>query len=111
MEGLKPPDRSTYLDMQAAQLLTGCALASALKGDAEAAEEYLRQAMEQAARFDATPCYQLTGIRFVQNEKSFTAFDDFGGTATEGIGRTLTDNGDDAAALLALWQSWQRKKQ
>jgi len=75
-------------------LLTLCAFSSMDMGDAAQAEEYLKQARDQAARFDAAPDCTMEHLRFIVPNQS-AAYDDFGATAADGIRQLLEENRED----------------
>lgn len=66
----------------------------------------LRHALEiaraWAERFDADPCYDVTGIRFVNMSERATFYDDMGATAMEAIEKVIDEQKDER--LSALWK-------
>ena len=110
VEGLRNPARTTYLDMELVQLLTGMAIMSAEKGDASGAKSLLGQAIDKAKAFDHTPSYGFAGMRFFTGNTNATAFDDFGDTALEGVHKALqTQKPPIKETLLGLWDELTRE--
>ena len=71
-------------------------------GDDAAARHALEIARAWAERFDADPCYDVTGIRFVNMSERATSYDDMGATATEAIEKVIDEQKDER--LSALWK-------
>ncbi len=107
-EGLKKPGKTSYLDKVSVMLLTLCAFSSMDMGDGEQAEAYLRQAWDQAVRFDAAPSYTLENVRFITTHQS-AAYDDFGATAAGSIRKLLEENQAEYPALLERWKEMERR--
>ena len=107
-EGLKKPGKISYLDKVSVMLLTLCAFSSLDMGDGEQAEEYLRQARDQAARFDAAPDCTLENVRFIVPSQS-AAYDDFGATAADGVRQLLEENREEYPSLLKQWEKLNRE--
>lgn len=106
-EGLKQPGKTSYLDKVSVMLLTLCAFSSLAMGQSGQAEDYLRQARDQAARFDAAPDCTLENMRFIAAPQS-AAYDDFGATAADGIRQLLEENRADYPTLLEQWEKMSR---
>ncbi len=103
LEGLKRPERATYLTKAQAMLLCGCAQVAADKGDVIKTEQYLRLALKAARAFDAAPDFASRGIRFYHGkEQSFG--DDFGETAICGIEKSLMEDERTSPILTELWR-------
>lgn len=107
-EGLKKPGKTSYLDKVSVMLLTLCAFSSMDMGDAAQAEEYLKQARDQAARFDAAPNCTMEHVRFIIPSQN-AAYDDFGATAADGIRRLLEENREEYPGLLEQWEKLCRE--
>ena len=90
-------------------LLALCAFSSLDMGDGEQAEEYLRQARDQAARFDAAPDCTLENVRFIVPSQS-AAYDDFGATAADGVRQLLEENREEYPSLLEQWEKLNREE-
>ena len=71
-------------------------------GDDAAARRALEAARAWAERFDAEPCYDVTGIRFVNMSERATFYDDMGATAADAIEKVIVEQKDER--LSALWQ-------
>lgn len=108
-EGLKKPGKTSYLDKVSVMLLTLCAFSSMDMGNEGQAEEYLRQARDQAARFDAAPDCTLENMRFTVPSQS-AAYDDFGATAADGIRQLLEENREEYPGLLEQWETLCREE-
>lgn len=101
--GLRVSDAACFMDKDDARTLTVLAEISMLQGKEAQAYRYLKQAKASAEKFDAAPDYSMSGMRFYHGSPDARAYDDFGDTALEGIGRFLED--DEAAPhLRPIWK-------
>lgn len=97
-------DRVTYFDKLEATLLVACAQ---LSQDPEDRRAYLRRAVEAAERFDAAPDYTPEAFRFYYGDRSNTAFDDIGVSASEMVRSAAAQD----AALYSEWETIQHEKE
>lgn len=100
--GLKEGSAPCFLDKVNAMLLAGLALVKLKKGNADAATEALRHARALAVRFDASPDYRASTIRFVTNDRQMGVYDDIGTTAMEGVRKTVAELENEK--LLKIWK-------
>lgn len=103
VRGLIVPGEPTYYVKLVAQIETCSALCAAAGGDRDGAKKHLLAAREAALAFDSAPCYDFCKSKFYACEKTRTAFDDFGSTATEAVRHAIGENADTADMLTALW--------
>lgn len=102
-QGLRITDRPCMLDKDDARNLTVLAEVAILLGQEELAYTHLKAAKQAAEKFDSAPDYSMAGMRFYHGSPDARAYDDFGDTALEGIGRFLED--DEAAPhLRPIWK-------
>ncbi len=102
--GMRGSDDSVYLDKGDSILLVLCAHMSLTLGDKDAARRWLKEARATALRFDASPNYSLSGIKFFHSTEEVTAYDDIGESAEQGILSYFAANGEDTAELAKLWE-------
>lgn len=100
--GLNRPDAAGFTDKYEAILWVLRAYVWLRQNQPGRAEDCLRRARGIARRFDAAPCYDGTGLRFVARVEKATAVDDLGSTAREGIERVLAEQ--NAPELTELWR-------
>lgn len=108
MENAKE-DRSNvaYLDKPIAVFYAICANLSALIGEAEKAESYLRRAYEIAFHYDAKPTYSAENIRFlIGNTGNSFSYDNLGETAIASVENQLEKEKADKQ----VWEIWEKIK-
>ncbi|MCR5102836.1 MAG: helix-turn-helix domain-containing protein [Eubacterium sp.] len=98
--GLKRSDKPFYLDKIISVLYVYKAFAELMLGDNNSSNKSLKQGIKTAEAFDANPDYSMDSIRFT-NPKGYTAHDDLGTTATEGIEGIIKEINN--SELKALW--------
>ncbi|MGN1002458.1 MAG: helix-turn-helix domain-containing protein [Oscillospiraceae bacterium] len=108
LEGVRLPDRSSYLERLQVILLCCCAHAAGDRGDPEAAERFLRRAAESARAFDAAPDYGMDHVKFYQG-KDCSCGDDFGETALAGIDRFVREEAG-SELLREIWRRIQNEQ-
>lgn len=102
-KGLRASDAACFMDKDDVRTLTVLAEISMLQGKEAQAYQYLKQAKASAEKFDSAPDYSMAGMRFYHGSPDARAYDDFGDTALEGIGRFIED--DEAAPhLRPIWK-------
>ena len=104
----KEAGRSSFLDKPRASLHVCLALAQLELGETDEARRSLRAARELAEKFDRSPTYEVSSIRFVSVDERQTAFDDLGETAMECIRNAVRDM--DSEILSALWEEIGREE-
>lgn len=80
------------------------AYVSLKRDDTARAELYLKEARDEALRFDAAPSYSGDRLRYVNLKRAASTFDDLGATAMESVERLLREQLTDAPQLQTLWQ-------
>lgn len=108
-QGLREPGHVTYMDKIDVGILGVLAETSAMRGQEEAACRWLKQAKEQAERFDAAPEYGMRGVKFYHASQSATVYDDFGETAMDGLLRILEED-ENGRMLRPLWEQLTREE-
>lgn len=89
-EGLVRADEPSSMVKSCAMMAACVGVTERGAGDDAAARHALEIARAWAERFDADPCYDVTGIRFVNMSERATFYDDMGATATEAIEKRTT---------------------
>lgn len=100
--GLNRSDGAAFTDKCEATLWAMRAHIHLRQARPDKARDCLRRSLAIARRFDASPCYDGTSLRFVDRLEKATAVDDLGPTAREGIERTVAEQND--TELTALWR-------
>ena len=102
LQGLKIERKSVaYVDKIIAPCYAESAGISRLLGEKEKAEEYLRLAHEVATKFDASPTYTISNIKFCVGDTSKTrAYDDLGESVVSSVEKGIRD--DDI--LYNIWE-------
>lgn len=107
--GLKREGKPNFLEKTNALLYAVMAGGYAAKGEWEQAECVLKQAREQAEKFDSQPDYCSKNIKYCDEETKGTAHDDMGSSAVEGIERILgEDLWEQGDRLWKLWKEWDK---
>lgn len=101
-EGLVRADEPSSMVKSCAMMAACVGVTERGAGDDAAARRALEAAWAWAERFDADPCYDVTGIRFVNMSERATFYDDMGATATEAIEKVIDEQKDER--LSALWK-------
>jgi len=99
--GLRRENRPNFLDKISAVLLSTLAWSQFTSGQEDEARRSLRSAKALAARFDASPSYDESDIRFIGRIEGASAHDDMGATATEAVRHAVSEF--DNEAFSALW--------
>lgn len=99
---LKEPGRNNYLDKAGVQLFVCLAAAQTQLGDRPGAADSLRVARALAEQFDRAPDYSAASLRFTDDRRPSSAFDDLSDTAMDCLQSTL--DGFKNGALAALWR-------
>lgn len=108
IRGLRQPGKTSYLDKLEATLMLACAHTLLKESKREEAEACLQAALKTALRFDTAPDYSTSSVRFCEQMRPGTAFDNIGATAMEGLGNIVKECDD--AAMTALWEDMSREK-
>lgn len=103
LESIRMAEESpTYVDKLRAALYGSCANLSYLLG--RTVKPYLQKAYRLAMAFDASPTYNIYGLKFCFGEiKEATAYDDIGETAMKAVEWQLQEN-QCGEALLPMWE-------
>ena len=101
-EGLVRADEPSSMVKSCAMMAACVGVTERGAGDDAAARCALEAAWAWAERFDADPCYDVTGIRFVNMSERATFYDDMGATAMEAIEKVIDEQKDER--LSALWK-------
>lgn len=101
-EGLVRADEPSLMVKSCAMMAACVGVTERGAGDDAAARRALEIARAWAERFDDDPCYDVTGIRFVNMSERATFYDDMGATAMEAIERVIDEQKDER--LSALWK-------
>ena len=101
-EGLVRADEPSSMVKSCAMMAACEGVTERGAGDDAAARRALEAAWAWAERFDADPCYDVTGIRFVNMSERATFYDDMGATAMEAIEKVSDEQKDER--LSALWK-------
>ena len=78
-----------FTDKIVSVFLLDLALLRDMKGDTEAAEETLREAVNTARDFDADPVFTLENLIFYEEDTVTSVYDDTGPTALDGLRSSL----------------------
>ena len=105
--GLKNPKKQGYMDKSEAFLWAMRADVLLSLSRKEEAINSLRRAKDVALRFDESPNYDVSSIRFVYCEVPSSAFVDFGDTAMIGVDEFIKSQKKDE--LSNLWTSLRRE--
>ena len=89
LEGLKTEGDSDFMDKFSAELQAMLSFAQLRSGMAEEAEASLLKAKVYALRFDSSPDYRVTSLRFTDRKATGMLFDVFGDTAVSSLGRII----------------------
>lgn len=106
LTGLKIETEPDVMDRILAQLLAEHAYAQAASGMRKEAAETLQKARHYADRFDSTPNYGITALKFVDKKDHFMIFDILGEKANEGIEKLLELLDDQQ--LTQVWQEMDK---
>ena len=101
-EGLVQADEPSSMVKSCAMMAACVGVTEHGAGDDAAARRALEAAHAWAERFDAAPCYDVTGIRFVKMSERATFYDDMGATAADAIEKVIAEQKDEC--LSALWR-------
>lgn len=89
--GLRDTAVVNWMDRGNVRLFTILAEVEFLRGNRQAAHDWLRRARDSARKFDAAPDYRTgAGMKFYHGSEKATAYDDMGDTAKEMIERYMT---------------------
>ena len=100
--GLRRNDKPFYLDKIISVLYVYKAFAELMLGNKNSAKKSLKQGSKTAEAFDINPDYSMDSIKFTEPKK-YTAHDDLGTTATEGIEDIIKEINN--SEFKALWDS------
>lgn len=101
----------TFTDKITAVLVAQCAVWEASMGHFEQAKMYIEEAYKLAMQFDASPVYNMQGIKFFEGEEvEAVAYDDMGKTAMEAVGNVLGEGGADAEAYRYVQERWEEMR-
>lgn len=98
---LRKDGKTDLLDKIAAEMQIIVAFSYLKEGDADAAQDAARKALEMAHRFDAAPDYSLSSVKFITPGEDVITTDSLGSTAVSGIETIIAFTQD--AELSALW--------
>ena len=92
------PGKVSYLDKLTAKVYAGKAMQYQRMGKFEEMEKTLQLAYRYADLYDDDPQRSIRNIRFCEDcQENITAFDDFGGTARQGVEITMNERKPEAA--------------
>lgn len=104
LKGLEQDGKVSYLDRMEVRLLSANIHLALKKGDVERAKSFLTEAIAVAERFDLSPEYGFSKMKFFHGKDVKTAFDDFGKSAKNGLRHSLELSFDTAEQALKLWK-------
>ena len=107
-QGLKKPGIPSFLDKNEASLWAILAMMQFRLEKIEEAKASLRQAKAVAGMFDANPSYDARNVRFISPTESASSADDLGATATDGIERIVSENGNQK--WMNIWKEIRDEK-
>ena len=99
---LKSGEKPNYFDKIRSMFLAVLAGAQLRSGQTDEARATLKEALDNAKRFDAAPSYEVDDIRFVTHIEGASVYDDLGATAMESLEKVIPTLEDEA--LSALWK-------
>ena len=109
LSGLCTENKPSYLDKVNSGLLAALAGSQFLSGQTDASRLSLLQAKKLAVRFDASPVYDESGIRFIDRIEFASAYDDLGATALQTVSGVV--NGFESKEFSALWTEISESKE
>ncbi len=107
IRGLKKEDAPDFLDKICAAFLTLLAHTQLLEGGKREAADSLRKADELVRRFDSSPDYSVSSIRYVTDPEQIRVYDTLGATAEESVAELLEELG--SQELSQLWEEVRRR--
>lgn len=112
LESIKTDEESvSYVDKIRAPYYSECAHLADIMGRKGEVESYLRQALRIAKAFDASPVYNIYGIKFCIGEtKHATAYDDMGKTAIDAIENQMLEE-PWSKELRTLWEELKNEQE
>ncbi len=105
--GLRKGDRANFLDKVGSAFLAALAFARFRSGRRGEASDTLREARELAARFDSSPSYDESDIRFIDRIEGASTHDDIGATALDAVRNVV--EGCENEEFSALWASVEKE--
>lgn len=101
LSGIRKQNKADYFDKTDAILMTLLAHAALRLGNAEEAGRFLKKTASVSRRFDVSPDYGISSIRFVSVQKDWNLHDMLGRTVEESVGYIVSRLSD--PALASLW--------
>ena len=109
IHNLQDPNQTCFLDRTEAVYLALLAEMQVRTGQKKEAKEALRQAKQNALRFDAAPNYALNRLRFVMPDEHMSAYDSMGETAMAGLLAAIQEEHD--PELTELWDELENESE
>lgn len=102
LEGLRTEGKGSYTDKLNTSLSVLNAAVCINSNNLEQAENYLKEARSFAQRFDRSPSFTCSSIKYYRGEEH-SFYDDIGETAMTGIERMINLSTDEKEKLLEMW--------
>ena len=109
LQGLRLPGEPSFLDKLEAICLCRVVMLRMRQNNRDKALQALRRAVMLARRFDKSPQYKMSGIRFFHGSGIETAYDDFGTNTLDGLYQQLTENPETRTQMQSLWEDAVRQ--
>lgn len=107
LKGLRT-DKVCYIDKLDVMIFTLCSLLYCKMGEVKSSKAHLRKAKVLAEKFDATPDYNLSNIKYCSQSKDSLS-DDFGVTARQGIEKVICENAEIKEDMMKIWKEILRE--
>lgn len=99
-------DKMTFLDKYIAVLMAQKAVCYANLGHIEQAQKMINNAYVLAKQYDDAPVYTMKGVKFLDGETEYIAFDDLGKTTLESIKKNIFDDATGSEGLQLVKTIW-----
>lgn len=108
LEGLKiNKHKMTFLDKYIAVLMAQKAVCYANFGYIDQARKTISEAYVLAKEYDDAPIYTMEGVKFLDGETEYMAFDDLGKTTMESIEKNIFEEASPGEGLRLIQNIWE----